>query len=81
MKKVKYLSLGMIVVISMGIAGCASIADINLTKVESTCGQSCTKTYSECVNKFTFFPIMLQHECTDSLRLCAQTCPPRKINE
>ena len=60
------------------LSGCASTADIDMSKVESKCGQTCTATYSECVSKFTFFPIMVQHQCTDSLRLCAQSCPARQ---
>lgn len=59
------------------LAGCASTKDIDLSKVESTCGQTCSANYSECVGKFTFFPIMVQRECTAAMRLCAQSCPPR----
>jgi hypothetical protein len=59
------------------LAGCASTSDIDLSKVESTCGQACSARYSECVSKFTFFPIQVQHQCTDALRLCAQSCPSR----
>lgn len=59
------------------LSGCASTADIDMSKVDPKCGQSCAANYSTCVGKFTFFPIMVQHECTDALRLCAQTCPTR----
>jgi hypothetical protein len=62
----------------MALAGCASTADIDMSKYESTCGQLCTKNYSECLSKFTFFPIQAQHQCTDSLRLCAASCPERR---
>ena len=62
---------------ALGLLGCASTSDIDLSKADSACGQQCAKTYSECVGKFTFFPIQTQHQCTDALRLCAQTCPPR----
>lgn len=57
--------------------GCASTSDIDLSKVESKCGQQCSANYSECLGKFTFFPIQAQHQCTDALRLCAQACPAR----
>jgi hypothetical protein len=60
------------------LSGCASTSDIDLSKVESACGQQCAASYSECLGKFTLFPIQAQHQCTDALRLCAQTCPPRK---
>lgn len=59
------------------LAGCASTADIDLSKLDSACGQTCTRNYQECMAKFTIFPIMAQHQCTDTMRLCAQTCPPR----
>jgi hypothetical protein len=60
------------------LAGCASTKDIDLSKVETACGQTCSANYSTCLSKFTIFPIERQHECTDALRLCAQSCPPRK---
>lgn len=59
------------------LVGCASTSDIDMTKVESNCGQGCTRTYSECLGKFTFFPIQAQHQCTDAMRLCANSCPVR----
>lgn len=57
--------------------GCASTSDIDLSKVERSYGQTCTKTYSEYLGKFTLFPIQTQQQCTDALRLCAQSCPAR----
>lgn len=62
----------------LAVAGCASTSDVDLSKAEPACGQSCSMTYSQCVSKFTFFPIHAQNVCTDSLRMCAQTCPTRK---
>lgn len=59
------------------LAGCASTKDIDLSKVDPACGQTCSANYSECLSRFTFFPIHSQHVCTDSLRLCAQACPAR----
>jgi hypothetical protein len=58
-------------------AGCASTKDIDLSKVEPKCGQSCSANYSECLSKFSVFPLERQHECTTALRLCAQACPAR----
>lgn len=60
-----------------GFVGCASTADIDLSKVESKCGQTCAANYSECLGKFTLVPIQAQHQCTAALRLCAQACPAR----
>lgn len=60
------------------IAGCASTADINTSQAEAQCAERCSSTYSECLGKFTFFPIMLQHQCTDAMRLCVNACPARK---
>jgi len=59
------------------LAGCANVNDINMSAVESSCGQSCTKSYSECMGAFSFFPIQQQHQCTDVVRLCVQSCPAR----
>jgi hypothetical protein len=59
------------------LGACATTSDIDLSKVESKCGQQCSASYSECVSKFSFFPIHEQHVCTDALRLCAQSCPAR----
>ena len=60
------------------IVGCASTADIDTSKAESTCAERCSTSYSECLGKFTFFPIMMQHQCTDAMRLCVKACPARK---
>lgn len=60
------------------LTGCASTADIDTSKVESQCAQRCSATYSECLGKFTFFPIQMQHQCTDAMRLCVKGCPERK---
>lgn len=60
------------------VVGCASTKDIDLSKVDSACGQKCSANYSDCLSRFTAFPIERQHECTSALRLCAQSCPPRQ---
>lgn len=54
--------------------GCASTSDIDFSKADPACAQQCTNTYSSCVSKFTMFPIMQQHQCTDAYKLCVQTC-------
>ena len=61
----------------MLLAGCASVADIDTSKIDPSCAQSCTSNYSECLGKFTLFPLMAQHQCTDAMHLCAAACPSR----
>ncbi len=56
------------------IAGCASVSDIDFSKADPACAQQCTNTYSTCVSRFTMFPIMQQHQCTDAYKGCVQTC-------
>lgn len=68
-----------IVVAMAFMAGCASTKDIDLSKVDSACGQTCSTSYSSCLSGFTMFPIQRQHECTSALRLCAQACPAREL--
>lgn len=58
-------------------AGCASVNDIDMGAAESSCGQVCSRSYSECMSGFTFFPIQQQHQCTDAMRLCVKSCPAR----
>ena len=66
--------------LSMLLAGCASVADIDTSKIDAACAQSCTANYSECLGKFTLFPIQAQHQCTDAMHLCANACPARVVN-
>ena len=69
MRKILYV-VGVLVV-----AGCASVSDIDTSKSDPKCVQPCAQTYSSCVSKFTFFPLQVQHQCTDAYRLCIQACP------
>jgi hypothetical protein len=62
---------------AVALAGCASTKDVDLSKLEPACGQTCSTNYSTCVSRFTFFPLETQHQCTDALKLCAQACPAR----
>jgi hypothetical protein len=72
---------GQIAIVLLVLGGCESTSDIDLSKVDSQCGQTCSANYSACLSRFTFFPIQAQHECTDALRLCAQSCPARVAPE
>ena len=74
----KLLAVAVAAGAEMLLTGCASTKDIDLSKVDSACVQACSANYSEGVSKFTFFPIQTQHQCTDALRLCAQSCPARQ---
>ncbi|EIF32125.1 hypothetical protein BCh11DRAFT_07706 [Burkholderia sp. Ch1-1] len=62
------------------LAGCASVSDIDTSQLEPACAQACTARYSECLGKFTLFPIQAQHQCTDAMHLCAKSCPTRTVD-
>lgn len=64
----------------MLLAGCASVSDIDTSKADPDCAHSCTANYSECLGKFTLFPIEAQHQCTDAMQLCVKACPARGDN-
>ena len=66
--------------ILLALTGCASVADIDTSQLESGCAQTCTARYSECLGKFTLFPIQAQHQCTDAMHLCAKACPTRSVD-
>ncbi len=72
MLKAAILSAGLCV-----LGGCASTADIDLSKLEQGCAQTCSTNYSQCLAQFTIFPVQAQRQCVDALRLCTQTCPRR----
>lgn len=59
------------------LAGCANTPNVDLSKVETTCGQKCAASYSECSGKFSLTPIYTQSACSSALQVCAQSCPPR----
>ena len=61
----------------LALTACASTADIDMSKYESTCGQQCSANYGKCSTGFTMTPFMQQHACVEALRFCAQSCPAR----
>ena len=71
------MKLAVVAALSAALFGCASTSEIDLSKAETSCAQSCSNNYSACVSKFTLFPIRVQRECPDALKLCAQACPAR----
>lgn len=76
MKKT-FVVLSLISFISGLATGCASTSDIDTSKYDQACAQPCSHNYSACVSRFTFFPIQVQHQCTDAYKLCVQGCPER----
>ncbi|MFM0603652.1 SHOCT domain-containing protein [Paraburkholderia sediminicola] len=66
-----------LLILTMLLTGCASVADIDTSKAEPDCAHSCAANYSECLSKFTLFPIQAQHQCTDAMQLCVKACPTR----
>lgn len=66
-----------LLLLALCVTGCASVADIDTSKMDATCAQSCTANYSTCLGKFTLFPIQAQHQCTAAMHLCANACPQR----
>lgn len=74
MKPITFASLALLVA---ALAGCASAADINVSKVEPKCGQTCAANHSECLAHFSLFPIAQNNACVDALRFCVQSCPAR----
>jgi hypothetical protein len=66
-----------LLLLAVFLAGCARTADIDTSKVDPDCAHSCSANYSECLGKFTLFPLMAQHQCTDAMKLCVQACPAR----
>jgi hypothetical protein len=60
------------------LVGCAGTADIDTNKVDSDCAHLCSANYSECLGKFTHYPLMAQRQCTDAMKLCVQAYPARR---
>ena len=59
----------------LAFSGCAGTTDIDLSKVEYTCGQSCSTSYQTCDSRLTMMPIRQHNDCTDVYRKCVQSCP------
>ena len=52
------------------------IEDIDLSGLEPGCASNCVNNYSVCVDRTSFFSF--RSECKSILKLCSQTCKPRK---
>jgi hypothetical protein len=62
------------------VAGCAySIADIDVSKVESTCARQCTETYSACVSGGNQIGLKTEtlRACKEGYEACIKTCPAK----
>ena len=62
-----------LVVLIMLLSGCVSIRDFS--DKDGTCVRECSTTYSECLSKFTLFPILHKNDCTSALNVCGSACP------
>lgn len=62
---------------ALSFSGCVSTADVDLSKVETGCGQTCSANYSSCTGRFSFTPLLQQSGCADAFRACAKSCPAR----
>jgi uncharacterized protein YcfL len=57
------------------LAGCVSMNDIDVSKVQPECARQCTTSYSQCATGFQ--TVSSQMGCRDNLKLCVQTCPAK----
>ncbi len=63
------------------VSGCANAPNVDLSNVETTCGQRCAANYSECSSRFSLTPIYTQSACSNALQVCAQSCPARGASQ
>jgi hypothetical protein len=52
------------------------IEDIDLSGLDPGCASNCVNNYSFCVDRSSLFAF--KSECKSVLKLCSQTCKPRK---
>lgn len=61
------------------LAGCVSIADIDMSHAAPYCANSCTANYSACSGEPA--PLVAagvrNYQCKEALRACIASCPPR----
>jgi hypothetical protein len=71
-----------IAVMVLALSSCASsdatVSDINLTDLDSSCASNCVNNYSYCVERASM--LSFSSQCATVLKLCSQTCKPRKGN-
>ena len=53
-----------------------NLSDIDLSGLESGCASNCVNNYSFCIERSSVFSF--KSECKSILKLCSQTCKPRK---
>jgi len=63
-------------VVSLALTACASVPD--LSDKDGPCVRECSASYSQCLSKFSLFPIERQNECTSALKVCGYSCPAKK---
>ena len=63
-------------VIAVGLAGCVTAPDLDMSKADSVCSQRCSSEYSACTTGFKLFPLVAQAHCNESLKVCVSSCSP-----
>jgi hypothetical protein len=59
------------------LAGCQSIADVDLSAKDAACGQLCSTHHEECAGRITLMPIRQHNDCADAYKYCVQACPAK----
>ena len=67
----------LLLALTLALAACASIDNVDMTKAEPTCGRGCTQDYNACDDKWSMTPIMRHNECVGAFKACVASCPAR----
>ena len=65
---IKYLGVAAL------LAGCGSIAEVDVSRYQPECARTCTTTYSSCITGPLVSGMQLER-CKQALDLCLKTCP------
>jgi hypothetical protein len=63
-------------VMAVGLTGCVTAPDLDMSKADSVCSQRCSSEYSACTTGFKLFPLVAQAHCNESLKVCVSSCTP-----
>ena len=61
-------------IMAVGLAGCVTAPDLDMSKADSVCSQRCSSEYSACTTGFKLFPLVAQAHCNESLKVCVSSC-------
>ena len=64
-----------LVVLALVLAGCVSLADVDVSGKDPVCARGCTESYSTCAGR-ALSPTILS-ACKEALQLCLKTCPTK----